>query len=97
MPGAGDVAVVGAYGTGNKSHGLTAALVAADQGGIQLVDLDGKAVHLSANQLRQLIKMLDDNIKESAKPTKATEVPSPFSSAPRPFVYNPPQNFELLD
>jgi hypothetical protein len=87
-PGVGKVAIVGAYGTASKSHGLTAALVAGDQGSIQLVASDGKPVHISADQLRELLKLLDGcNANKDAMKTKAAEVPSPFSRAPLPFVY----------
>lgn len=96
MPGVGDVAVVGAYGTSSKSHGVTAALVAGQQGSIQLIASDGKPVHISADQLREVLRLLEKP-DEHARRTKAAEVPSPFSSAPRRFVYNPDQRYDLSD
>jgi hypothetical protein len=62
--GVGETAVVGAYGNRNKGRGVMAALVASDRGMLQLVDVDGSVVHVTAADFKKLVAMVNGPASE---------------------------------
>lgn len=56
-------AIVGAYGTGDKSKGLMICLCADKEGSIQFVDTCGKVIHLTAGDVRKLKALLAADAK----------------------------------